>query len=396
MYHYKKHPNSHQAGYTLVELLVGAFIGLFLVAGMAQMYVSGKQTFNVSQSVGRAQEDLRFAYHFITRDLRETSFTGCLRNVRNMIPAANRNNLNDLTIKIGGWDYDDTSPGDPDVTLDTNYAVSTQLGNWNGLDVDGSTDLPNFINSVANSDVLMVRAITPLDGAIVTAAGGTPNQTLGVNSPNAALAVDDVLVVGNCRVADQFIVGSVNAGANVESIANSFREDWGAGSRMFDISNTYYYIGLRNGADTPSLFRVSVTPNGPQSAAQELVEGVESMQILYGINTDANTADANRYVSARDVNDWTQVVSTRIGLILVQPDGRTPSVANVETVSYGVIDDLNFVSSLGDTSLRFTSISTIKTRNLGTAPDFVLRVCNTDDPNGSRAAACNANGFATF
>jgi len=396
MSHSLKFNNGSQSGYTLLELLVGSFIGLFLVAGMAQMYLSGKQTYNVSQSVGRAQEDLRFAYHFITRDLRETSFTGCLRTVRNMTSPAQRNNLNDLNIKIAGWDHNNTSPGDSAITLASSYSVSTARGNWSGLNVNGSTNLPNFIDSVANSDVLMVRAVTPLDGAILAGTGASPaSQTLLLNSPNIPVAEDDVLVVGDCRVADQFVVDTVNPGSSVTSRDNDFRVDWGPSSRVFNISNTYYYIGLRAGAETPSLFRINVTPNGPEDQEQELVEGVESMQVLYGIDLN-NSSDANTYVSARDVTDWTQVVSTRVGLILVQPNGRSRSIANAETATYNAIDDLDYVTALGDTSLRFSSTTTVKTRNLGLTPDFVLSVCNAAPNIGQATIQCNNNGFTVL
>lgn len=396
---YFKHTYKNQAGFTLLELLVGSFIGLFLVAGMGQMYLSGKQTYNVSQSVGRAQEDLRFAYHFITRDLRETSYTGCLRSVRNMIPAGDRNNLNDLKIKIGGWDYENTSPGDSDVTLDTNYSVSNARGDWSGLSVNGNTNLPDFINSVPNSDVVMVRSITPMDGAVISGTGSSasPSQNVSLSSPNFPVAANDLLVVGDCRVADQFIVGS-NNGGSIQSSANNFREDWGPGSRAYNISNVYYYIGLRDGAETPSLFRISTVPNGGQSPAQELVEGVESLQLLYGIDTsfDGGTGgvlEANSYVSARDVANWENVRSTRLGLILVQPDGRAPSTANAETVSYNIIDGLNFVTELGDTSLRFSSTATVKTRNLGLTTDFKVSVCNAGEA-GALGIQCDQNGIS--
>lgn len=391
MYHSFKYTHKSQAGYTLLELLVGSFIGLFLVAGMGQMYLSGKQTYNISQSVGRAQEDLRFAYHFITRDVRETSFTGCMRTVRNMTPAADRNSLNDLNIKIAGWDHDNTSPGDDAIVLNTNYSVSTARNDWSGLSVNGSTDLPDFIDSVPNSDVLMVRAVTPLDGATISGSGDI-TLTTNLSLDSADVTAGDVLVVGSCRVADQFVVASP-AGGSVTSTASSFREDWGPDSRAVSISNTFYYIGLRNGAETPSLFRVNITPNGPEGPAQELVEGVESMQVLYGIDiTDDEQLDANRYVSADDVADFRQVVSTRLGLILVQPDGRTPSVANAETVTYNAIDDLDYVTELGDASLRFSSTATIKTRNLGLASAFSISVCNADAPT-TAGIQCNGDGF---
>ena len=55
---------------------------------------------------------------------------------------------------------------------------------------------------------------------------------------------------------------------------------------------------------------------------QELVSGIENMQIRYGVNTDPPPVPPNLpnytpnvYVTADNVVDWTKVTSLRIGLL---------------------------------------------------------------------------------
>ena len=52
---------------------------------------------------------------------------------------------------------------------------------------------------------------------------------------------------------------------------------------------------------------------------EELVEGVEDMQLLYGVDEDEN-GGVDRYQDASEVADWNDVVSVRDGKV----DGRTP------------------------------------------------------------------------
>ncbi len=77
---------------------------------------------------------------------------------------------------------------------------------------------------------------------------------------------------------------------------------------------------IQTGANgLPALFMD--TGNG----AQELVEGVENMVVLYGEDTDSD-GTANRYVRASSVGDMANVVSVRISLLIQSlEDFLTPS-----------------------------------------------------------------------
>ena len=363
-----------QQGFTLVELLVGAAIGLFLVAVIISSYLSTKQTYNITQSVSRIQEDSRFAQYFIGRDLRETNNLGCLKAVRNMLPATT--NLTDLNINVGGWEYSDTSPGD-DVNLTGTYANSTTRNDWTGLNNGINQQLPANINSISLSDSILIKKITPIEGATVTSTADNSTINLSGYTPS----IGDVLIVGNCFRADQFEVDSI-AGITITPAGGAdFGADWDENSRIFSVSHVNYHVGLRAGAESPSLYR----KDSLQAQAEELVESVESLQALYGLDSN-DDGFANQYLSANDVTaaQWPNIVSLRVGILYLAPNGKDGNSAAL-TQNYDVADGTNFIAAVNDRDLRYVVNSTINTRNLGLAAKF--SVCDAGD------VSCDLNGF---
>lgn len=57
-----------------------------------------------------------------------------------------------------------------------------------------------------------------------------------------------------------------------------------------------------------------------------LVEGVLNMQVLYGVDSDLDRV-ADRYVNATNVTNWTQVVSVRIGLLMMNRENNVTTAA---------------------------------------------------------------------
>ena len=90
--------------------------------------------------------------------------------------------------------------------------------------------------------------------------------------------------------------------------------------------------------------------------AQELVEGVEDLQIFYGIDTD-NNRTPNRYVTANNVGDWGNVVSAEVRLLLQTLDDNLATQANKQYT----FNDVPSVSP--DLRLRRTFTNTISIRN---------------------------------
>ncbi|MGE5155729.1 MAG: hypothetical protein ACM3ST_17175 [Bdellovibrio bacteriovorus] len=70
-------PRRHQIGLAMVELLVAMAVGLFLMGGILQVFVSSKASYRVGEANSRVQENGRFAVQMLASDLRGARGTGC-------------------------------------------------------------------------------------------------------------------------------------------------------------------------------------------------------------------------------------------------------------------------------------------------------------------------------
>ena len=93
------------------------------------------------------------------------------------------------------------------------------------------------------------------------------------------------------------------------------------------VTNTYTIANTarlnRQGNLIPALFCTSA--NG----TFELVEGIENMQVLYGVDTDSSRDGVpNRYVAAGSVTAWERVVTVRIALLASSVDEFSSGTSN--------------------------------------------------------------------
>jgi hypothetical protein len=78
---------------------------------------------------------------------------------------------------------------------------------------------------------------------------------------------------------------------------------------------TNYFTLATTGANA---YQLQCTPDGTSANAVTLVNGVVNFQVWYGVtNTAANSADT--YVTADQVTNWGNVISTRITLTFNNP-----------------------------------------------------------------------------
>ena len=86
------------------------------------------------------------------------------------------------------------------------------------------------------------------------------------------------------------------------------------------IANSYFIAPADANNPQPSLacttFNVA-TPGSP-SAPVRLVDGIEAMQVLYGVGSNSNPTSVSRYVSATRVlsqNAWNRVTAVRVAVV---------------------------------------------------------------------------------
>ncbi len=66
----------NQSGFGLVEVMVAMVLGLLVVLGITQIFVSSKQTYETQDASARLQEDARYVLSRITQELRMAGMFG--------------------------------------------------------------------------------------------------------------------------------------------------------------------------------------------------------------------------------------------------------------------------------------------------------------------------------
>lgn len=289
---------SRQSGFTLVEIMIALVIGLFLTAGMLQMYVANKHSFRFSDSLSRIQENGRYALAFIARDMRMADFWGCSRG-EGLFP----NGLN------AGCTL-------PDATS-TNAILGTD-------GVAGVPDAPDSIN---------LRGAVGT-GLVVDATTGNDLYVEGtVKATKKVLKTGDIALVSDCQGGDLFQVTKVKGGS--PTLLENATGGAAPGNKLGILFNAYANENAKEAsvhAWRDVRFFVQDGSNGENAlfiqenactggAVREVVEGVENMQISYGEDEDGD-GTADRYVRATNLTtamDWDRVISVRVSLLLASP-----------------------------------------------------------------------------
>jgi type IV pilus assembly protein PilW len=320
-----------QSGLTILELLLSMALGVALMAGISQVFVGMRQTDRTVEVASRMQEAGRFALTLLGRELRTSSYLGCSSTVGdeafNTILATIPASFQPRT-GVQGWEADGTGTGDTN-NSGTGVAVESASSTNTSWDTSGGNILPPT-NVVPDSDILRVWNVDPgIQGTVLSVIQGvTPSLSLS----DMDIAVGDILLLSDCEFIDIVQACSIAEAAGPPVTltvalsttcspgnAASSQIVVGAGASVSKLNGTLYYVGKRNNtaANPPSLFRRTLGNNALPGTTEELVEGVESMQLLYGENSDndfRNTAD--RFVTADLVTDWTNVVSVRMELLV--------------------------------------------------------------------------------
>lgn len=200
----------------------------------------------------------------------------------------------------------------------------------------------------------------------VTAMGNTPQNAASITL-NGASTVNQgaIVLVSDCIGADLFQNRANNnasalsrgAGGDPGNVppANDFSHAYLPGMDIYTFSAAIYYIGQGGGGE-PTLFRRQFLEGGA-GQVEELVEGVENMQVLFGEDTDADRV-ADVYVTSDAVTDWARIVSMKVGLLM-----RTPDEArrDVDTATYAVLGTV--VNPQDARRVRRVVTSTIALRN---------------------------------
>lgn len=319
-------------GFTIIELMVAITISALILGVLTQVYAGAKRSYRVAEALSRMQENGRYALDYLARDFRLAGYTGCL---------SGGSTVNNIAKAVTGW-----SP------LNTATSPITLQG-IEGYEASTVTASAITASSAVKTDAVLVQFFSPSSAKLVHPS--PTNANIKINSNTLNFQANEVLVVTDCAFADILKATSVSNSGSPVTIAHAMStntstttsKEYGQNAEVMRMQSNVYYIDTKTvgGVAIPSLMRrrlgsfdngdaTQSCTNATASTTQgfcieEIAEGVEDLQLLYGVDTNADLS-ADKFVAASSVAaaDWPKVVSVRVNLLVRSVETNVSPEAN--------------------------------------------------------------------
>lgn len=299
-----------QRGLSLIELMIAITLGLVLMAGVIQMFLSSNKVFHTQQAMSRIQENGRLAMEFMAKDIRMAGYMGCLNDSTAIDSTLKKKSEFAYRMNIGIEGY--TAP---------------LTGSEAGMDLSPTP--------VSGTDILVVRSAGAA-GASVTQSNNTTKvfarntgTVAGACTGNASsysgICAGDVLIVADCfkgRVFQATGIAPITSGSTGLEITHETGQlpgnqtitwsdiEFNAGADVLVVKHTVYFIA--EGVSGPSLYQ----KNGTDTPF-ELLSGVEDMHLTY---SRADAPETYQTATQLGTTAWSSpsnpVVSVRVQLLV--------------------------------------------------------------------------------
>jgi type IV pilus assembly protein PilW len=366
------------SGFSLIELMVAVMLGLMLTLALISVFVGSRQSYQATSGVGSLADEGRFTLDTIAQIARGAGFMGCT-------PAGESNLTGTVTytvdmsvlnssgepmaynfqVGVGGYEATGTSPSNS-FTVSATPTAGAAASNWTPNLDPAFTGATN--QQVKGNDVLVLRSSLPQSTPVYTTAAAAAGASSLTVSSAGNLQTNELAVISDCTKAVPFQISGVAGGTPATinfggstgapgNAATALPVGFSPGALVYPLTTTVFYIGV--GADGDSALRRLDLLNGQVGpnifTDSEVVEDVENMQILYGLDTSAGTS----YVTADQVPDFTEVVSVEIAVLVAGPTGSVTAPSTAQT--FNLLGTT--ITAPKDTRLRRVFVKTIGIRN---------------------------------
>jgi type IV pilus assembly protein PilW len=334
--------NRENAGFSLVELMVGMVLGLMLIAGAVSIYLASKRSYVEVEQVAALSENARFAQQLIGDSLRHAGFFG-------EVPANRVDKDPNLTAVVGDCDSP-AAAGAYDLSRLGYAATVDGSGSALGCIDDAYVD-PN--DPLLNDVLVIKHALTQAysDGPRIGKDPNDPFQNDGIIDTPTTLDPQKVYVMTN-NVGGLIFDGndtapSITTGGQIP------------GGTAWEYQYEVFYI--KDGA-VPQLARKYLAWNGTalELETEEVVEGVERLRLLFGYDSD-NDGEVDNYsnVAAMTASgNWANAQSVEVYMLV---RSATEDVQHTDTKTYRLGD---VTVTPGGNFRRLKSFSSVSLRNL--------------------------------
>ncbi|WP_082473502.1 MULTISPECIES: PilW family protein [Xanthomonas] len=333
------------AGLSLIEMMIALVIGLVLMLGVIQVFSASRTAFQLSEGASRAQENARFALDFLARDIRMAGHFGCVNDQAHFVKGQGDPRVSlsattgsgsplDFSVSIQGYEATGTSPGAQlrlGGTLSAAAGVPSQIQGLNPAPLPGS-------------DILVLRFLSP-EGVPVTGLVRTGSNSIASfdaarlsRLTSGGVGTPTLFGIADCSHADVFTGTSAASSVTTSVDLSRYTAQPTGQTMLYRAESLVYYVGT-GASGEPALRRARAASDGTYTQNEELVEGIENMQLLYGLDSTANISSATPPVGnitsqltasglgasadAAGANQWRRVGAVQVGIL-----ARSPNTAN--------------------------------------------------------------------
>lgn len=332
---------SNQKGFSLIEVMIGLILGLFVILAAGQVFMASKKTTDFNAALGRIQEAGGLSFEMMARDFREAGANPCSSE---MVPGSILNNRDNAWWSqwnggLYGYTSTQNTPG-----ISTGSSAGSRLAGTDAVDIysalgDSNGGIANVVSKMAS-----------------------PSADIQI-SANSGFSTGDIAIICDLDTAFLFQATQVN-GTAIQHAAGSgapgncgklFMTDgtcsngttggyqFNPSSMIARTSITRWYVG-KNEDGGNSLYRAQLRNTGNNSTPTllervEVVAGVSNLKIQY------SSPSSSDYQNADSVTDWKTVKSIRIRLTLEdKPNAQTE--AGIGDSGKGLVRNLTHIVSL--------------------------------------------------
>jgi len=372
-----------------------------VMVGLIQLFTANSQTYQMLVGQSRMQESARFALSFMADSVRSAGYRGCNSKrppVENVAPIPYEFDLYDSTPLrpyaggIAGFNGSTSSwtpnihtilPVSPsDGGSDVNVYIATNPADDSVTNYGAGNGIPTD-KIVYGTDVLTLRhmSLTEFDvtGSIST---GSEDVVATISDPtDLNFEKHHILLINDCNTESIFVATEVTVGATDVTIEHGPGGTTRAGNltagfggsltgsvKVAAIESHTYYVAPGSGVNNMGWQPLSLWRKSGLDAPVEIVEGVEDLQILFGIDTGGTPLVPTVYLTPDAVTDYKQLVTVRVSVTVNSVD----SVGGTSVPTYAcdaVINDDDDIQNCLDETVSFDGLirrtfsQTIRLRN---------------------------------
>lgn len=328
-----------QRGLSLIELMISITLGMLILSALTTLFVNQSKARTELDKSNRMIDNGRYALEVLSDNLKLAGFYGALDPSSIAIPAALPNPCSITMSEIAA-------------------ALPLNIQGYNAANANVAAATPPACLPATlkpGSDILVIRRVDTSAPVAHAAASAVASTTPYLQ---AKLCPYDTLAYMIDKAPANLTLHQRNCPYGITAVTGPYAD---LRRMMVEI----YFIDSNNqaGDGIPTLKRMELSTTGTMTAgtAVPLVEGIEYMQIDYGLDADSD-GSADNYIAEPALADWPNIMSAKLNIIARNIE-TTAGHADTKTYSLGGSPAITYTPAAGDRYKRHAYTQVVRLVN---------------------------------